>query len=153
MKRIPLIIVLAAACGLLAFTAYAQEPAHGAGNGVGGFLDEDGDGYNDLAPDADGDGIPNGQDEDYVRPEDGTGVMNQFGFLYKWGKVEEFAGHCFGRDGLEPGLAGHFGPGDGDGTGLGVGPGDGTGFGPGNGDCTDDEDGVGGNLQNRGGRR
>lgn len=33
-------------------------------NGVG-FVDEDGDGYNDNAPDADGDGIPNGLDEDY----------------------------------------------------------------------------------------
>ena len=31
-----------------------------------GFVDENGDGINDLAPDADGDGIPNGMDEDYV---------------------------------------------------------------------------------------
>ena len=30
-----------------------------------GFVDENGDGYNDNAPDHDGDGIPNGQDEDY----------------------------------------------------------------------------------------
>jgi len=30
-----------------------------------GFVDENGDGYNDNAPDADGDGIPNGMDEDY----------------------------------------------------------------------------------------
>jgi len=30
-----------------------------------GFVDEDGDGYNDNAPNTDGDGIPNGQDEDY----------------------------------------------------------------------------------------
>ena len=30
-----------------------------------GFVDEDGDGYNDNAPDHDGDGIPNGQDADY----------------------------------------------------------------------------------------
>ncbi|MFZ1289629.1 MAG: hypothetical protein WAR79_06050 [Melioribacteraceae bacterium] len=29
------------------------------------FVDEDGDGYNDNAPDHDGDGIPNGLDEDY----------------------------------------------------------------------------------------
>jgi hypothetical protein len=33
-----------------------------------GFVDEDGDGFNDNAPDLDGDGIPNGQDPDY----DGT---------------------------------------------------------------------------------
>ena len=30
------------------------------------FVDEDGDGYNDNAPDDDGDGIPNGLDEDYM---------------------------------------------------------------------------------------
>ena len=30
-----------------------------------GFVDADGDGYNDNAPDADGDGIPNGMDPDY----------------------------------------------------------------------------------------
>ena len=29
------------------------------------FVDEDGDGFNDNAPDHDGDGIPNGQDPDY----------------------------------------------------------------------------------------
>ncbi len=31
-----------------------------------GFVDENGDGYNDNAPDADGDGIPNGMDPDYT---------------------------------------------------------------------------------------
>lgn len=30
------------------------------------FVDANGDGYNDNAPDHDGDGIPNGQDPDYV---------------------------------------------------------------------------------------
>jgi hypothetical protein len=29
-----------------------------------------------IGPDADGDGIPNGQDPDYVRPEDGSGQQN-----------------------------------------------------------------------------
>lgn len=38
----------------------------------GGFSDADGDGLNDR--DADGDGIPNGQDPDYVRPQDGSGA-------------------------------------------------------------------------------
>lgn len=38
-----------------------------------GFTDLDGDGINDNAPDADGDGIPNSQDPDYVRPQDGSG--------------------------------------------------------------------------------
>lgn len=42
--------------------ATAQDVDHGIN-----FIDENGDGYNDNAPDADGDGIPNGMDEDYVR--------------------------------------------------------------------------------------
>ncbi len=37
------------------------------------FIDKDGDGYNDNAPDHDGDGIPNGLDPDY----EGTGKMKQ----------------------------------------------------------------------------
>ena len=46
----------------------------------GQFIDVDGDGICDLCngcipqgDDADGDGIPNGQDDDYVPPQDGTG--------------------------------------------------------------------------------
>ena len=48
----------------------------------GQFIDEDGDGICDLCDgcipvpqgdDDDGDGIPNGQDDDYVPPQDGTG--------------------------------------------------------------------------------
>lgn len=34
----------------------------------------DADGLNDRMTDADGDGIPNGQDSDYVRPQDGSGA-------------------------------------------------------------------------------
>ena len=37
------------------------------------FVDENGDGVNDLARDADGDGIPNCQDPDWTRPQDGSG--------------------------------------------------------------------------------
>ena len=40
--------------------AQETEKQHGAA-----FVDENGDGYNDNAPDHDGDGIPNGRDEDY----------------------------------------------------------------------------------------
>jgi len=43
------------------------------------FIDEDGDGINDLARDADGDGIPNCQDPDWSRPQDGTGYKAQAG--------------------------------------------------------------------------
>jgi len=35
------------------------------------FVDENGDGYNDNAPDHDGDGIPNGLDPDYTGPKKG----------------------------------------------------------------------------------
>ena len=43
-------------------------------NGIA-FIDENGDGINDLAKDADGDGIPNCQDPDWTRPQDGTGYQ------------------------------------------------------------------------------
>ena len=39
------------------------------------FVDENGDGINDLGRDHDGDGIPNGQDPDWVAPKDGTGYQ------------------------------------------------------------------------------
>jgi hypothetical protein len=51
----------------------AQDKAQGSGHRIGGFVDENGDGFNDRAPDADGDGIPNGVDPDYQRPRDGSG--------------------------------------------------------------------------------
>ncbi len=43
------------------------------GGGLGNFVDLNGDGINDGALDADGDGIINRLDSDYVRPQDGTG--------------------------------------------------------------------------------
>ena len=49
-----------------------------------GFVDENGDGINDLARDHDGDGVPNGQDPDWVKNKrDGTG--NQDGNLLSRG--------------------------------------------------------------------
>ena len=86
------------------------------GNGPGEFIDENGDGFNDLAPDADGDGIPNSLDEDYVRPQDGSGAG------YGGGE-----GHGSGN-GPADGSGNRHGGG---GNGTGVGPGDGTG----SGDC------------------
>lgn len=51
-----------------------------------GFVDANGDGYNDNAPDHDGDGIPNGLDEDYINDnkrgfidEDGDGINDYAG--------------------------------------------------------------------------
>ena len=47
----------------------------GSGQGLG-FVDEDGDGVNDLARDHDGDGLPNGKDPDWVKNKrDGTGAQ------------------------------------------------------------------------------
>ena len=41
------------------------------------FVDLDGDGFNDNAPDHDADGIPNGLDPDYIKgAQDGTGYQN-----------------------------------------------------------------------------
>ncbi len=37
------------------------------------YVDANGDGYNDNAPDHDGDGIPNGLDEDYTGPKSRKG--------------------------------------------------------------------------------
>ena len=69
MKTLTLLLALLLAL-TFSSTVFAQEETpieHGVN-----FVDEDGDGFNDNAPDADGDGIPNGMDEDYVRTA-GTG--------------------------------------------------------------------------------
>lgn len=139
---------------LLAVGANAQDfgPGNGEGNGVCRFVDEDGDGFNDLAPDADGDGIPNGLDPDYVKPEDGTGMINrwvhQYGELFQRYFGEDMAATMNGMDGS------HYGPGDGLGSGLGegtgFGPGMGTGDGPGEGDGSSSQQQT---HDRRGGRR
>ena len=62
-------------------------------NKVKGFVDEDGDGYNDNAPDHDGDGIPNGLDPDYKQGDrkkgfvdlDGDGINDNAAFGRKKG--------------------------------------------------------------------
>ena len=76
---------------------------HGFGQEPGMFLDENGDGINDLAPDSDGDGIPNGMDDDYVRAADGSG--------YGPGAGDGTGAGRFGQ-GARSGRGG-FGPGDG----------------------------------------
>ena len=80
---------------LVALSTGVAAAQHGQGNGDGdgicnnngtclGFVDTDGDGVCDNGDgvcdyfgingrDYDGDGIPNGQDDDYVRPQDGNG--------------------------------------------------------------------------------
>lgn len=154
-------LFLAALCVLLmAGVAGAQGFGPAAGDGTCAFVDENCDGFNDLAPDADGDGIPNGQDPDWVRPEDGTGRQLQHR-RGQFGTVGEFAqgfanayafALAFAYAGEGPGQgagqAHAYGPGDGTGN-MGEGPADGTGFGPGNGDGDGTCDGDGDGLQNR----
>ena len=42
------------------------------------FIDENGDGYNDNAPDHDGDGIPNGLDSDWQKSQKDKGKRHRF---------------------------------------------------------------------------
>jgi len=89
------------------------------------FVDEDGDGYNDNAPDIDGDGIPNGLDPDYVnyRGEDWQGFVDEDGDGINDNVMQR---HKNRGQRMRRG----FGPGDGTGN-QGVRPGDGTGYGAG----------------------
>ena len=57
-----------------------------------GFIDEDGDGINDLARDADNDGIPNCLDPDWTRPEDGTGYKNKYGYKHQLANTQNHGG-------------------------------------------------------------
>lgn len=75
------------------------------------FIDENGDGINDLAKDADGDGIPNGQDPDWVRPLDGTGYkeQNRIGqadasVMAKGQKAGKTTGAAFGKGSFRTGM-------------------------------------------------
>lgn len=153
MNRTALTTLFVLLISLTALTAFAQDDVTfgpGQGNGICQFIDEDGDGFNDLAPDADGDGIPNGMDEDFVKPEDGTG--NQ----HKYGQTGDALVKAF-ADAVKASVNGKGqgnGYGVGDGTGTGTGPADGTGFGPGTGDCLDGDDTLKATvLQGRGNRR
>ena len=84
-----------------------------------GFVDLNGDGINDNAPDHDGDGIPNGQDPDYLRNN-----MNGKGFI-------DLDGDGI-NDNMGSGLRSKQGRGRGGfGNGTGFAPANGTGFGPG----------------------
>jgi hypothetical protein len=153
MNRNILTTLLILLTSLLAVSALAQDDVTfgpGQGHGICQFIDEDGDGFNDLAPDADGDGIPNGMDEDYVKPEDGTGNM------FRFGRNADALVKAFGEAVTKAMNGNGHGYGLGDGSGTGEGPADGTGFGPGTGDCLDGDDvllGTSTLQQRRGGRR
>jgi len=83
-KRVIILLVSIMMVGALAIKA-----GNGFGNGTGAgnciFIDENGDGINDNFRDHDGDGIPNYQDPDWVRPQDGTGSGNGHGRMNRRG--------------------------------------------------------------------
>lgn len=87
------------------------------------FVDKNGDGFNDNAPDHDGDGIPNGLDPDYTGPKLQRG-KKAFVDLDGDG-INDNAQKMRGRKGQ-----GRYGPADGTGN-QGVGPKDGSGDGQG----------------------
>jgi hypothetical protein len=53
-----------------------------------GFIDENGDGINDLARDDDNDGVPNCLDPDWVGPKDGTGYQNKYGYKHQMANTQ-----------------------------------------------------------------
>ncbi len=131
------------------------------------FIDVNGDGYRDNAPDLDGDGIPNGRDKDYVKNRGGNG---QKGFLDLNSdgindRLEDSDGNGI-ADGKESRYSNRYGEngqmykngegsrrgnmwGPNDGTGnKGIGPQNGTGYGPGGGSGS-----CNGNGPKRGGRK
>ena len=118
---IPGVLVLLSGADLA--SAQGPEQPEDAAQGVCRFVDEDGDGFNDLAPDADGDGIPNGLDPDYVRPEDGQGNQHQHSwagnlFSRMFGRMEMYqnSGEGYGPE-AGPGVNSGFGPGESSGSG------------------------------------
>ncbi len=124
-KLISLVAVIAIFIAYTNISAQSQNPNPPTQHGKN-FVDKNGDGYNDNAPDHDGDGIPNGVDPDYTGPKL---QKNKFVDLNGDG-INDNAGK--GKRGGKSGKGG-YGPGNGTGN-AGVGPKDGTGYGPG--DCT-----------------
>jgi hypothetical protein len=112
-----------------------------------GFVDANSDGFNDNAPDHDGDGIPNGQDSDYEGSKARNGNKSK-GFVDADGDgVNDNAMDSDG-DGIPNGQdSDYVRPQDGSGQGKGM---KGAGNGSGTGDC--DGTGPKGN-QKRGGKK
>lgn len=76
--------------GLAMLTTPATQAQICDGTGTN-FVDLNGDGFNDNAPDHDGDGIPNGLDADYVKnAQDGSG--------YQKGKLGENQGRVMAQN-------------------------------------------------------
>ena len=75
MKLKKIMMTAFAIIGLAMLTTPATQAQTCDGTGTN-FVDLNGDGFNDNAPDHDGDGIPNGLDADYVKnAQDGSGYQ------------------------------------------------------------------------------
>ena len=150
LTKLSVVAIIAAFLTFISFgvDSYAQ---NGSQNGVhgAGFVDENGDGYNDNAPDHDGDGISNGQDPDYVplNPDKGK----RFGFIDEdgdgindrmqdadgdgipncqdpdWVKPKDGTGNKFGQKAGQMGRKGFRGKENGQKLGFGNGTGNGSG--------------------------
>ena len=84
MKTRNILLTAFAVLGLVMLTMPATQAQTCGGTGSN-FVDLNGDGFNDNAPDHDGDGIPNGLDADYIKnAQDGSG--------YRKGKLGENQG-------------------------------------------------------------
>ncbi len=119
------------------------------------FVDENGDGYNDNAPDADGDGIPNGLDPDYTgaKVRAGNGAR---GFIDLDGDgINDNALDSDG-DGIPNGQdPDYVRPMDGSGARRAFGRNSNAGMGPQSGNATGNCDGTGpkGNANRKGGQK
>jgi hypothetical protein len=121
-KARPLIILLAILflVSLAADQAWAQQKKKQAGKKARAqqFIDEDGDGFNDLLPDDDGDGIPNMIDPDYK----GHSAESLYMHRYMNGQTIEAERHRY-QDMNQHGEPGQYGPNDSTGHGQGDGRG------------------------------
>ncbi|NMB82383.1 MAG: hypothetical protein GYA14_11255 [Ignavibacteria bacterium] len=119
MKRIlSLALVLTLFAAYSSLLAQTQDPPKPKEHGKK-FVDNNGDGYNDNAPDHDGDGIPNGLDPDWLALKN-KNAKGKFVDLNGDG-IKDNPGKGKGKMGK-----GGYGPADGTGN-KGVGPKDGTG--------------------------
>jgi len=107
-------LATASAVTLLFFVIAAGDVYSRDDYSVRGFIDEDGDGFNDLLPDADGDGVPDGldPDSDVGRPD--SAYMHRYMHQFQEQRQmmwENMNGEMPGGH-MEHGEPGMYGPGD-----------------------------------------
>ncbi len=145
MFRKSIVAVIAALFCLVLFVepSLAQKKGEAKGKGrVGQFIDEDGDGFNDLMPDDDGDGIPNAIDPDFK----GHSAESLYMHRYMYGQSIEAERNRFQQEN-HYGEPGQYGPRDS----TGHGQGDGRGGHRGNSGSGNEGDGDGGGQSGQGG--